>query len=385
MMEPFRCILASRLLLDHQLHGTQLHRSGGVAADVRKVVEDATLIAFEQIVDACLLHEVDCVLLSGDSFDPEDQGLRGPAKLIREIGRLAEHDIPVILQGGRSDLWSYWPAGLRFPPNAHRLGTSLEASVNVSRQGILQATIGVVGKSTDNQPAAGLDWQIQFPDKSGTFRTVRIPDDLGSVQGLRPHETGAHGGLLIEFDESDTPRREFIPTAPVRWERFEVIVHPEMTRDDLLQEMATRLEQTPREPCEKLWLVGWDLSGTGELLELLCDHSFRDDLALELTELDPLPNVRIHTHALRVRALLDSEQSRAGDDDLVAEYAAQIDEQFARPETALHECLAGSALGGGPWEVKIESLFAELDAGEVAFDARKMAMHWFSAHEELSS
>jgi hypothetical protein len=33
----------------------------------------------------------------------------------------------------------------------------------------------------------------------------------------------------------------------------------------------------------------------------------------------------------------------------------------------------------------MDSLLGELDAGELAHDARRMAMHWFAAQEELSS
>src|SRR5205823_5265379 len=68
MMEAFRCIHASRLLLDHQLHGLQLPASAALVRNLREIVEEATLISFEQIVESCLVHEVNCLLLSGDSF-----------------------------------------------------------------------------------------------------------------------------------------------------------------------------------------------------------------------------------------------------------------------------------------------------------------------------
>ena len=107
MMDSFRCLLASRLLLDHQLHGTRFSANSTLAPEVRKFVEDATLIAYERIVDACLMHDVDCLLISGDCFDPGDHSLRGPAALVRGIQRLAERDIPVILRAERADLWTH--------------------------------------------------------------------------------------------------------------------------------------------------------------------------------------------------------------------------------------------------------------------------------------
>src|SRR5205823_3215710 len=130
-------------------------------------------------------------------------------------------------------------------------------------------------------------------------------------------------------------------------------------RDDLLQEMATVLEQTGREPCERLWLVGWNLSGEGQLLESLSDHAAREDLCTELAELEPVPNVLIHTCGVRVHLPALAARLIADRDELAVEYAARLAERFGRPEMALRESLAASALHEGPWEVKLESLFAE--------------------------
>jgi hypothetical protein len=205
------------------------------------------------------------------------------------------------------------------------------------------------------------------------------------AQGTGPHETGSRGCTLIEFDDRGIHRQTFLATAPVRWEKFDVAVSAEMTRDDLLQEMATVLEQTAREPCERVWLVGWELSGGGPLLESLADHAAREDLCAQLAELEPVPNVLVHTCGMRVHLPALAERSIADRDELAIEYAARLAERFGRRETALRESLAETALRDGPWEVKLESLMAELDAGEVAQDAARMAMHWFAAQEELSS
>ena len=189
----------------------------------------------------------------------------------------------------------------------------------------------------------------------------------------------------MEFDSGRAPRQTKISTAPVRWELFDIFLSDEMSRDDLLQEMASVLEQTSRKPCEKVWLVGWNVAGEGELFEALLEPRFRDELIAELAELDPLPGVFVHTHSLQVDVSSGARRPIAVHDELATEFAARLHERFARPETALHECLTHSHLRGGPWEMKMETLLAELDAGEVAHDACRMAMHWFGAPEELSS
>jgi hypothetical protein len=388
MMEAFRCIHASRLLLDHQLHGLQLPAAAALVRNLRDVIEEATLNSFEQIVESCLVHEVNCLLLSGECFDPDDRGLRGPAALVRGIERLEEHDIPVVLQSSATQ-WSHWPAGLRIPASAHRLGTGFVSSVALARRGKLIATIAEAEPSA-HPSAAGRGWQITIPEKAaadGTVnsRIVQLFDDPKPAQGVRPHETGSRGCTLIEFDDRGNHRQSFLATAPVRWERFDLAVSAGTTRDDLLQEMASILEQTGSEPCERVWLVGWNLSGEGPLLETLADKAAREDLCAELAELEPVPNVLVHTHGVRVHLPVLAARLVADRDELAVEYAARLAERFGRPETGLHESLAASALHGGPWEVKLATLFAELDAGEVAQDAARMAMQWFAAHEELSS
>lgn len=383
-MDSFRCVHASRLLLDSQLHGT-----GALAPDVRKIVEDATLAAFEQIVDVCLDREVDCLLLSGDSFDPAAPGLRGPAALVRGIHRLAENDIAVILQVAHPEAWSGWPAGLRLPPNAHRLGPGLETSVSVSREGKLLATIAAGVVVTNSEPdcpsQTEIGWQILLPDDSGNSRVVHLDDAHRGAQGMSLDETGSRGCLLIEFDAGEEPRQTLIPVAPVRWERFEIAVSSEMIRDDLLQNMASLLEQTPREACEKVWFTAWNVTGEGPLIELLADRAFRDELAFELAVLDPVPRVQIQIHALRVHVSAQAARSIAGHDELFAEYVAHIEERFSGRHKALAECLAGSALSSGPWQARIESLIADLDADEIAGDACQMAQQWFAAQGETSS
>jgi hypothetical protein len=298
--------------------------------------------------------------------------------------RLAERDIPVIVHASRPDLWLSWPAGLRFPPNVHRLGEACENAVSISRQGKLVATISA-GETLAAAENAGEGWQIHFPEASGDSITVALRAAPGPAQGIRCDETGPHGCLLIVVDAASDPRETFIPTAPIRWERFNVSVSSSMTRDDLLQEMATLLERTPRKPCERVWLVGWDIAGEGSLLDSLTERSIRDELSSNLTGLDPVPNIHVHTHAMRVHPPIPALSPMADHDGLAAEYVSRLQERFAQPETALHETLSGSTLRAGPWQARLETLVAEIDAGEVGREAQRRALEWFASHEELSS
>src|SRR6187200_2323879 len=105
-MEPFRFVHAARLMLDHQLRGT-----GPIPEKLRPIVRDATIGAWEKVVDLCVAEQVDLLLLTGESIDPRDQSLRGPGALVRGLERLSDGEIPVVIAAGEGDPWDAWPGG----------------------------------------------------------------------------------------------------------------------------------------------------------------------------------------------------------------------------------------------------------------------------------
>ena len=361
-MESFCCLTAARLLIDHQLRGT-----GAIPSELQRIVEDATLIAFDQIIDLALDHDVDCLLISGKVFDPDDRSLRGPAALVQGIARLADRDVAIVFHPSQSEIWSQWPSGLRFPPNVHRLGAGLETSVSITREGRLIANV------TDDDTG----WKVLLP---GHSESLPLSSGPRPVQGMAPDETGPHGVSLVDWDGTNSPQQTFVPMAPVRWERFAIAVTAEMTRDDLLQEMASRMEEIRRNDCERLWLVSWDVSGAGPLIESLAHREYGDELLADLIQLEPVPGIHLHCPRLQVHSAASADWPSSSHDDPAADFASRLESRFAEPAGALRE-----SLGAGPWEVRIDSLLGELDAGELAHDARRMAMHWFAAQEELSS
>jgi hypothetical protein len=219
---------------------------------------------------------------------------------------------------------------------------------------------------------------------------VPLTYDPGPLQGIRATETGSHGGVLIAIDAGGDTRETLLPAAPVRWERFEINVAAGMSRDDLLQEMAGLLEQTPRKSCEKVWLVGWDLSGEGDLVERLANLADRDELLADLAGLEPITGVHLHSHSLRVHPPAGSRWSIDESDGLTVEYGARLDEHFARPEAGLSELFStgtrqDAVVRGGLWKEQLETALAALDAGEIAHEARRMATQWFASTEEVAS
>jgi hypothetical protein len=150
------------------------------------------------------------------------------------------------------------------------------------------------------------------------------------------------------------------------------------TRDDLLQELASQLERTPRYAGEQVRLVTWIIEGSGPLLDRMALAGFRDEFLNDLLLLGPVPGVTIQTHAFELRTSPEMHQPGSPAEDLAAEFAMRLEQRFAQPAANRREWLAGTALRGRPWEVKLDSLLGELDAAELTCEARRLALSWFA-------
>jgi hypothetical protein len=370
-METFRCIHASRLLLDHQLQV-----AGEFHPAAQKIVTDASLIAFDRLIDEALLHEVDCLLISGDCFDPADHTLRGPAALLRGITRLAERDIAVIFHSA-SRVWSAWPPGLRWPPHAHRLGLGFETSVHITREGQLRAT--VFADSVDDRHVG---WQVQIPNSEGAGSTFHVAEDPMSLVGQNSEQAGPHGCTFLEIDRWTGVRQLPIPVAPVRWERCEVSLSAASTRDDLLHELALEMERAAAYVGEQVRLVTTTVLGDGPLFEQLAVPEFSVNLCDDLKLLDPVPGVTIQFQAIKLQADNNAQRDATPVPDLATEFTVRLNERLRSPATAWREALAGAAIPGSLWESQFESLSGIIDAGDLASDVRRLARHCVAAEEE---
>lgn len=89
--------------------------------------------------------------------------------------------------------------------------------------------LAVVG-GRERTTSKGSDWLMHFP---------------GGVQGLSPNESGLHGCSLVDLDSDGVIRCRFLPTAPVRWENFELAVDADTT----FQQLVTLAHAACRELC----------------------------------------------------------------------------------------------------------------------------------------
>jgi hypothetical protein len=423
-MESFRFVHAARLLLDRQLQST-----GPVPDDVRPIVEDATLIAWERVVETCLAERVDLLLLTGECCDPADGGLRGFSGLTRGLQRLSDQKIPVVVAAGPGTSAGAWLAGLQWPANVTQLVGTDEIPILRDRKLLAIVRQGVGGPAARNSenpwllklpndnddrpfnicvlPGAvdglawpGDEWESPASEDaesgrgsgyragsgSASPRTVSIDGhvlhDPGPTQAICPAETGPRGCTLVVVDTQGQWTRTFVPTAPVRYEQLGLAVRHEQTRDDLLLEMITALDQAPRHDSDRVWLIAWNITCAGSCPAVLRDEAERAELFRTLESNHGFRNLQIHAQTVRIRAGRELPADRDAGDELCREFDFRLKDRIARTQWPLERCLDDSRLNGGPWEAPLRSLLAELDAGEVALEARDLGLRWLAIGKE---
>ena len=112
--EPQRFIHAANIRLDVPV---SVQTSEALTDELRFAFEDATLHAFEEVIEASIRHDVDFLLLSGNVFIEADRSLRARLALLRGVNRLAEHKIQVFVLPGDSDPPEAWRAIPEMPDN----------------------------------------------------------------------------------------------------------------------------------------------------------------------------------------------------------------------------------------------------------------------------
>jgi hypothetical protein len=112
--EPQRFIHAANIRLDVPV---SVQTSETLTDELRFAFEDATLHAFEEVIEASIRHDVDFLLLSGNVFVEADRSLRARLALLKGVHRLAEHKIQVFVLPGDSDPPEAWRAIPEMPDN----------------------------------------------------------------------------------------------------------------------------------------------------------------------------------------------------------------------------------------------------------------------------
>lgn len=312
-----------------------------VSPQLAEILRDASLMAFDRVVDLALERRVAFVLFAGDIYDGEDRGVRAQLRFLRGLERLSRAGTTVLLCHGNHDPLSGWSAIQNWPENVRIFGSREVESVPVLWQdrrvatvyglsydrremrenlverfralselgaagsgsaelriGMLHCTVGEQPDHAPYSPCSLLDLQAVPVDYwalghihrhqviSSQDQWVVYP---GNTQGrsLKPSETGVKGVVVVECEDSHVVRVEHVPTDVVRFAPLSLNAEelPE-TSDlgDLSHLLSARAAQLSREEPGRALVLRVHLRGRSHLYHLLNQPGALDQLLCELRD-----------------------------------------------------------------------------------------------------
>ena len=270
--------------------------------------------------------------------------------------------------------------------------------------------LAVVG-GRERNTSKGMDWLMHFP---------------GGTQGLSPEEAGLHGCSLVDLDSDGVIRCRFLPTAPVRWENFQIDIDADTTFEQLVQRMQAACrelcgvpdsqpqslvaqhgdtadddesddvadeEQQTAAPNEQLHaqacFLRWTIRGEGTLFNSLSAETTQAELAdwLDAASDWPLEVARLHRFRLLATEPV-AEHSTADDDsdqlDVPSEYFWRIDQAEPLGRSAWSD-LGQKGTEQQARFARIAAAAPQCDAEVVFSQAKRRGWKWFKAEQSKSS
>lgn len=247
----------------------------------------ATRQALSRLVELALNRQVDFVLLAGDIYDGDWKDYNTGLFFTREMSRLHEAKIPVVLIAGNHDAANKMTRQLRLPPNvtmlpADRPGTVTWDDWGVAIHGQSFATAAVTEDLSRRYPdsipglinigllhtcAEGRDghdryapcsvddlkrkgyhyWGLGHIHQREILSTDPVIAFPGNTQGRHIRETGPKGCLLVQIADSGEVTTEFAPLHAAQWEPLRVGV----TAGDTIDSILDRTRESLSDLCSR--------------------------------------------------------------------------------------------------------------------------------------
>lgn len=259
----YKFIHAADLHLDTPFSGI-----GRVSPRVAEALQNASLDAFDALIDLTLREEARFLLIAGDLYDGTQRGIRAQRRFERGLERLSERGIATFIVHGNHDplggSWSAirnWPAGvtvfgdesvemvqvtmdgqvianihgISYPTSrvdenlALRYGRSVAPGLHI---GLLHCNVEGNDEHAAYSPCslsdlacAGLDyWALGHVHKRQTLSRAPWVVYPGNLQGLsqKPSEQGPKGALVIEVRDGQVQEPRFEALDRIRFASLKV-------------------------------------------------------------------------------------------------------------------------------------------------------------------
>ncbi len=133
----FRFLHAADLHIDTPFTGMRR-----VDASLVATLQDATTLAFENLVKAALEHSLAFVVIAGDIYDGPERGVQAQLAFWNGLDRLAQAGIPsFVVHGNHDPVEEGWSAVRKWPDRVTVVGSGAVATAPVERDGQTLALI----------------------------------------------------------------------------------------------------------------------------------------------------------------------------------------------------------------------------------------------------
>ncbi len=363
----FRFLHAADLHLD-----TPFTRLTDVPEPIAAALRDASLQAFDHLVDEAISAEVAFVLFAGDIYDGAERGVRAQLAFRAGLQRLSTAGIKsFIVYGNHDPVREGWSAVSDFPEGVTVFSPDEVGRVEVVIDDLVAATIsGIsyakaqttenlverfpkatgkgfhigllhanVGGQSDHQPyspcslddlrSGGYDyWALGH-----IHRRAELGDGHplvvypGNLQGRspKPSERGAKGAVLVDVDGTEATT-SFVPLDAVRFEQLEVDIAG-LSLDGLEQALVDAAADRLAAAEGRSLLVRAVVGGRGDLHDELAPLDRRAELLERLRDLSRLsaPFVWWDDLTWNTHPIIDVAERTAGD-DFVADLLREVDQ-----------------------------------------------------------
>ena len=398
-MPDFRFIHAADLHLDTPFVGVRR-----AAPEVADALREASLDAWDALVDLAVERNAAFLLLAGDIYDGPERGVRAQVRFLRGLLRLEEANVRVFMVLGNHDALEGWSVVEKWPANVHLFAPDRVEAVPVEREGqrlavvhgvsfprrdvrenlalrfergdepgfhvgLLHCQVGASPEhesyspcSLDDLLKAGMDyWALGHVHRRQTLREGRPwVAYAGSLQGRspKPGEQGAKGALVVDVEDGEATGVAFEALDRVRFLACEVDVSGLQGVSALVDALSEKLEELRAANPGRGLIVRAALTGRGALHGELARSGALEGVAetLEADAAGREPFVWWERIADTTRPALDRDQFRARD-DFPAEVVRAVDALRADPDK-LAALLADVArpLGASAWRSWVEQL-----------------------------
>jgi exonuclease SbcD len=423
-MTSFRFVHAADLHLDTPFAGV-----AQPAPHVAAALRDASLAAWDALVELTLAERAAFLLLAGDIYDGADRGVRAQLRFLKGLRRLSDAGIRVFIVHGNHDPLDRRSAVVDYPANAKLFPAGEVESVPVTidgeqiaivhgisydrsdtkenlalhfhrapgdglQVGLLHANVGANTEHGAYAPctlgdlqAAGLDyWALGHVHKREVLRAgdpwVVYP---GDTQGRspKPSESNAKGALVVDVTDTHVTDLRFVPLDAVRFVACQVDIADARDLPQLQARLIEALVALRDEHAGRDLLVRATLGGRGSLAADLHRQGTIADMLVEARDEFAAykPFLWVESIVDRSRSVVDLDALRARE-DFSGELIRLADGVRADP-TALADFIAErsrpleqGSLGSTLRRLRQEDdadLFAD-DPGELLADALELAL-----------